>query len=436
MRLPLFPTTTRIDKFQGQSRLNIGGCDLVDLAERFGTPLYLIDQATLDHSLQKYRRALEERYPGPSAITYAGKAFLCLAMARWVSRQGLWLDCTGGAELAIGVTAGVDRERLLVHGVNKSPTDLVSAVAQAGVIVVDNLTELERLTVLAQNTLHPLPKLWLRLRPGLAVDTHAYTQTGQEDSKFGMRLEEARQAALFAIENRLPLEGLHFHQGSHFHDPAPIRAAFDVVLDLAAELSSAHGWTPSVISPGGGWGVAYHEEELPHPPLEDYVAFIARSLQEGCQARGLPLPRLQLEPGRSLIALAGVAVYRVGTVKHTSHRRWLLVDGGMTDNPRRALYGARYSALPVVDPGRPDAGPAWVGGPYCESGDILIEGLPLPDIQPGELLAIPVSGAYHLSMSSNYNGALRPAVVWLDQGVPKLILRRETAEDLMRRDEI
>jgi diaminopimelate decarboxylase len=161
---------------------------------------------------------------------------------------------------------------------------------------------------------------------------------------------------------------------------------------------------------------------------------VAKCLTEGCQKRGLPLPRLQLEPGRSLIALAGVAVYRVGTVKNTPDRRWLLLDGGMADNIRPALYGARYSALPILEPERPVNGSAWLGGPYCESGDILIENLPLPDIQPGELIAVPVSGAYHLSMSSNYNGALRPAVIWINQGVPKLVMRRETPEDLIRRD--
>jgi diaminopimelate decarboxylase len=164
------------------------------------------------------------------------------------------------------------------------------------------------------------------------------------------------------------------------------------------------------------------------------VAFVARSLKECCQARKLPLPRLQLEPGRSLVAQAGVAVYRVGTVKRTPNRRWLLLDGGMADNPRLALYGARYSALPVLHPDRLPVGPAWLAGPYCESGDILIENLPLPEVQPGDLIAVPVSGAYHLSMGSNYNGALRPAVVWLHDGTPTLIQRRETQEDLLRRD--
>jgi diaminopimelate decarboxylase len=197
------------------------------------------------------------------------------------------------------------------------------------------------------------------------------------------------------------------------------------------EIQAGEDWA---LCPGGGWGVAYHEDDLPHPPVEAYVRLIAESIVAGCRQRELPLPHLHLEPGRSLVARAGVALYRVGAVKQTGHRRWVLLDGGMTDNPRPALYGARYSALPVWQPRRPEAGPAWLAGPFCESGDVLIEALPLPQVQPGELVAVPVSGAYHLSMSSNYNGARRPAVLWLEDGAACLIQAREMEKDLIRRD--
>jgi diaminopimelate decarboxylase len=279
------------------------------------------------------------------------------------------------------------------------------------------------------------PRLWLRVRPGQAVKTHAYMQTGQEESKFGFSPEEARQAVRLCLEHNLPIEGLHFHLGSHFHDPTPLEAAIDTVLKLAANLRDEIGWVPKTLSPGGGWGVAYTEEDLPQPSIEAYVSFIAGKLVAGCQKLGLPLPYLQLEPGRSLAARAGVAVYRVGAVKHTARRRWLLLDGGMADNPRPALYKARYSALPVVDVERSYRGRAWLAGPTCESCDILIKNLPMPDIQVGELIAVPVSGAYQLSMSSNYNGARKPAVIWLDEAGAHLILRRETLEDLINRDE-
>jgi diaminopimelate decarboxylase len=226
------------------------------------------------------------------------------------------------------------------------------------------------------------------------------------------------------------VKGLHFHLGSQFRDPAPILAALDKTLDLAAAIGMEEGWT---LCPGGGLGVAYHEDELPQPSIREYVRVVAEKVIGGCRQRKLSLPRLQLEPGRSLVARAGVALYWVGTVKESAGRRWLLLDGGLADNPRPALYGARYSALPVQEPEREPVGPTWLAGPYCESGDILIEGLPLAEVKPDELVAVPVSGAYQLSMASNYNGACRPAVVWLADGVARLIQARETLDDLARR---
>ena len=430
-RLPLFPLTIDI----ADDQLTISGCSLANLASEHGTPLYLFDRVTLDAAVAAYRDALAQHYPGESAITYAGKAFLCLALAQWTQRQNLWLDCTGEGELHVAAAAGLPRDHILVHGVNKSDADLDAALTHASIIVVDNLSELRCIVNKKQETENGKQRtVWLRVRPGLAVDTHAYRQTGQSTSKFGMDAEEATRAVALCEESGLNLEGLHFHQGSHFHDPAPIGPALSTVLDLAAELRDRTGWTPRVLCPGGGWGVAYHEEDLPQPSVETYVKFVAEAVVEGCRERNLPLPRLQMEPGRSLIARAGVAVYRVGAVKEAGGRRWLLIDGGLADNPRPALYGARYSALPVNQPARESTGEAWLGGPYCESGDVLIEGLPLPDVQPGELLAVPASGAYHLAMGSNYNGARKPAVLWLENGRARVIQRRETLAELVARD--
>ncbi len=432
-RLPLFPVTARLETRRGIPQLTIAGCELQALAEQYGTPLYLYDQATLEEAVERYRAALRRHYPAPAGLTYAGKAYLSLAMAQWAAAQGLWLDCTGAGELAIAAAADAPREQVLVHGVNKSAEDLRAALRHAGTLVVDNPSELRRLLELARAGERP-PALWLRLRPGTAVATHPHIQTGQEDSKFGMSRQEAAETVRLCLENGLPLNGLHFHQGSHFHDPAPLRAALDGALDFAAAMRAEHGWLPEHLSPGGGWGVAYHEAALPHPPVEAYVQLVGEHLRAACRARSLPLPHLHLEPGRSIAARAGVAVYRVGTVKRTASRRWLLLDGGLADNPRPALYGARYSALPVIRPERPSAGPAWLGGPYCESGDVLIKGIPLPDVQEGEFIAVPVSGAYQLSMGSNYNGARKPAVLWLREGEARLIQRRERPEDLLRRD--
>lgn len=435
-RLQLFPITAIYAPADAPGRgaeLSIGGCRVRALAQEYGTPLYCFDAATLDAAAQAYRAALARHYPGESAVTYAGKAYLSRAIARWTQRHDFWLDCTGAGEIGIAAAAGVPRRRILVHGVNKSAADLEMAVQHAGVIVVDNLAELHRLAPMLRAATNDIA-LWLRVRPGVAVDTHAYRQTGQEDSKFGVSPQEAMDAVRFCLDHGLPLNGLHFHQGSHFHDPTPIGPALETVLDLVAEIASTTGWQPQSLSPGGGWGVAYHEDDLPQPDVEHYVQFVAQRVVEGCRQRGLKLPSLHLEPGRSLVARGGVAVYTVGAVKQTATRRWLFIDGGMADNPRPALYGARYSALPVSDPDRPTVGPVWIAGPYCESGDVLIEALPMPAVAADELLAVPVSGAYHLAMQSNYNGARKPAVLWLDNGAATLIQRRETLADLLARD--
>jgi len=428
IRLQLFPITTTIEN----NSLAIDGCDLATLAKEHGTPLYLYDRATMDSAVANYKSALQLHYPAPSSITYAGKAFLNLAIAQWIQLHNLFVDCTGEGEIAMAVAGCVPREHILVHGVNKSQADLESAIKRSGTIVVDNLTELHRITELFPNSYSLFPNLWLRLLPGVAVQTHhSHTQTGQHDSKFGMTSAEIVEAAQFCKMNNLPLNGLHFHQGSNFRDASPLKAAIELGLDLAIEIGLADGWH---FSPGGGWGVAYHEDELPQPDSNEYVRMIAENVIEGCKTRGLALPHLHLEPGRSLVARAGVAVYTVGAVKRRGDKVWILTDGGMTDNPRHAMYGARYSCLTVSSPGGEKVGKVSIAGPYCESGDVVIEDLLMPKIEAGELIAIPASGAYHLSMSSNYNGARKPAVLWLEAGKARIIQRRETIEDLMQRD--
>ena len=428
-RLDLFPITTTIE----HDTLTIAGHSLATLAEEFGTPLYIYDRATMDKAAADYRSALRSDYPGHASVTYAGKAYLSKALAQWTQLHDLWVDCTGESEIAIALAGGVPRGHILAHGVNKSKADLGSALQNAGTIVVDNLTELERVRRQAGAHTGAQVSLWLRLTPGLAVETHhAHTQTGQHDSKFGMTREEILQAAHICKSANLPLKGIHFHQGSNFRDPEPLIPAIELALDLAKEIGFTGEWH---FCPGGGWGVAYDEEALPQPDVKGYVRVIAETVIRGCQSRGLSLPHLHLEPGRSLVARAGVAVYRVGAVKPRGDRTWILVDGGMADNPRFALYGARYSCLPVSAPGRERNEKASIAGPYCESGDILIEEVRMPKVEVGETIAIPVSGAYQLSMSSNYNGARRPAVVWLEEGRARLIQRRETSDDLLRRDQ-
>jgi diaminopimelate decarboxylase len=425
-RLTLFPHSTQIQN----DTLFIAGQDLVSLAEKYGTPLYIYDCATLDAAAAEYKSALRKYYPASYHITYAGKAFLCKAIAEWTQTHDLFVDCTGEGEITIAQAGSVPRKNILVHGVNKSVEDLRAALEHAGTIVVDNLSELYRITDLITNYQSLISGLWLRLLPGVAVMTHhSHTQTGQHDSKFGMTREEMIEAAKFCRDHHLPLNGIHFHQGSNFRDPEPLIPAMDLALDLAKEIGFRGEWH---FCPGGGWGVAYHEDELPNPSIESYVRGIAEAVIEGCQPRGLDLPQLYLEPGRSLVARAGAAIYRVGAVKRRGEKTWLLADGGMADNPRHALYGARYSCLPVTGLSRERSERASIGGPYCESGDVVIEDLMMPRVEEGELIAIPVAGAYHLSMSSNYNGARRPAVLWLEEGKARVIIQRETTQDLLK----
>jgi len=437
-RLALFPESTRVRN----DSLFIAGHNLASLATDNGTPLYVYDRSTLDLSATEYKSALRGYYPGKATVTYAGKAFLCKAIVQWTQQHNLIVDCTGEGEIAIAVAGGVPRENILVHGVNKSRADLQAALQHAGTIVVDNLHELKtldsdsKLSNLRKRTLSGTRtsalQIWLRLLPGVAVHTHhTHTQTGQHDSKFGMTRAEILEAAKFCKEHDLPLKGIHFHQGSNFRDPEPLIPAIDLALDIAKEIGFKDEWH---FCPGGGWGVAYHEDELPNPSIESYVRGIAEAAIEGCQSRGLDLPHLHLEPGRSVVARAGVAIYCVGTIKQRGEKIWVLTDGGMADNPRFALYGAKYSCVPVTGVSRERGARVSIAGPYCESGDIIIENLHMPNIKTGELIAIPVSGAYHLSMSSNYNGARRPQVLMLEEGKVSVMMRRETIDDLLRRD--
>jgi diaminopimelate decarboxylase len=346
-RLALFPDTTTIS----DNALQIGGHNLAALAERFGTPLYVYDRATLDNTLRSYKAALRSFYAGPSFISYAAKAFLCAGIARWVGQQGLWIDCTGQGEISVALSGRVPSSSIVVHGVNKSGADLEYALRHAGTLVLDNGSEARRLqhmlSTVGEREQIPmsLESTWLRLQPGISVATHhRYTQTGQSDSKFGMTPQEIHQVAKFARDGGLKVDGLHFHLGSNFRDMAPLAGAIEVALEVAAEIEMPEVWH---FSPGGGWGVAYHEDELPWPRLDGYVQVVAETTTRRCRSLGISLPILHLEPGRSLIARAGVAIYRVGAVKRRPGRTWLLVDGGMSDNPRYAMYGARYSCLPV-----------------------------------------------------------------------------------------
>jgi diaminopimelate decarboxylase len=453
----LWPDAAAIDQ---HGHLIIGGCDTVALARAYGTPLYLLDEATFRASCRAYRRAFQRRYRGPSAIHYASKALLNLAVAQIVAEEGLGLDVVSGGEQHVALQAGFPAERMHMHGNAKSRVELEQALmAGVGRVVVDNLDELDVLAQLVERRTAPTA-IMLRLSPGIAVDTHSHIETGSAVSKFGLPLDalDAAAARIRATPG-LRLAGLHVHLGSQIFDYAPIQRAINVLLDCAVQLRDRHGITVDEVSPGGGLGVLYTVEQ-PVPDLDAYATAVGDALTAGCAARGLPPLRLVIEPGRSLIARAGVALYTVVATKQlpaddegrtttdespdpppssAAQRplpavRYLHVDGGMADNIRPALYGARYTALLANRAADAADEIVHVAGRFCESGDVLLRSIALPRAAPGDLLAVAVAGAYTLSMASNYNLVPRPPLLLIGGERARLIQRGETYADLLARD--
>lgn len=431
-KLSLFPDHTTVD---AEGRLVFQGHRAVDLVRRFGTPLYLFEVETIRRQIRAYRQGLSH-YPGQARLTYASKAFQCKALAKLMAAEGVGLDVASVGEIYIARAGGADPAEMHLHGNNKTLAELDYAL-QAGIgrIVVDNQAELDRLTRLVRERRQPV-KVWLRITPGVAVEAHRYMVTGATDSKFGFSLAEAKEVAgqLLAGEGEVQLVGLHIHLGSHFHDAEPVAAALDMLLELASSLHENYGWELQELCAGGGWGVPYHPEDPPMP-VEPFIAGIVAAAQWGCQRRGLSFPTLFVEPGRSLVAQAGVALYTVGGRKVIPGvRTYVSIDGGLADNPRPALYQARYTALLANRAQEPEVETVAIAGPFCESGDVMIQAVPLPVARPDDILAVPVAGAYHLAMGSNYNAALRPAVVFIDGDEVRLVQRRETLDELIRRD--
>jgi diaminopimelate decarboxylase len=405
--------------------LTIAGHAVIPLAQQYGTPLYLYDAETIREQARSLRGALERRYAAGFEITYAAKAYFSLGMARRLAALGLGVDVVSLGELAVARRAGFAPERVHLHGNNKSVEELQAAL-EWGVqsIVVDSLEEMELLEALAAQA-QKQARIWLRVSPGVSVDSHAYLQTAHHTSKFGLPEDAAGEAIRRAQASRwLRLTGLHTHLGSQFFEAEPYQEA----IERLAALAHAHQFQPEEISPGGGWGVPYVKDQPSGDP-QPWVETVTSAVKSACARYGWRLPRLIIEPGRWLVARAGVALYQVGTVKTSGDgTRFVAVDGGMADNPRPALYEARYT---VFLASRPDADPVQtvnLVGRFCESGDQLIPAAALPEVKRGDFLVVPVAGAYQLSMASNYNLAPRPAVLWLEPGRVEVLQRREHPE--------
>ena len=425
----VFPDTTDTNS---TGHLTIGGCDAVELVEQYGTPLYVLDESTLRSKCRQFAGAFASRYPNAQAV-YASKAYINPALARIFAEEGLGLDVVSGGELAVAVAGDVPLDKVYFHGNNKTPAELEEAVAAGiGRVVVDSFHELDLLERICADA-GKTQDILVRVSPGIDPHTHAYTTTGIIDSKFGFSIQtgDAEKAVQQAIAApHLNLLGLHFHLGSPIFELEPYQAATDLVLRFAAGLRE-QGLVLREFSPGGGFAIAYTRNDQPPAP-DDYVEAIVGTLTATCEELGMELPALVIEPGRSIIGPAGVALYRIGAIKDIPGvRTYVSVDGGMGDNIRPALYQASYEVLSANRPGAEPDATVTIAGKYCESGDVLASDILLPAPAAGDVIAIPAAGAYCPSMASNYNLNPRPPIVLVNDGESRLIRRRESYADMM-----
>ena len=415
--LDLFPATAAIEG----DELTLGGMTASALAAEFGTPLLVLDEQTLGARARAYRAAAPD-----ALIAYGTKAFPNVAVLRLLADEGLGADVSTLGELEFALAAEVPAERLVVHGNNKSDSELARAAeVGAGLVVLDAPDEVERAATAG------IRRVLLRVTPGIEADTHASIRTGHVGSKFGFTPETAIAALAHARELGLEAAGLHVHLGSQLVDASAGWASIAWLAGFASVCKRETSWSPAVVDLGGGLAIR-HVEDDPTPSIADFVAQILDRIQRGFDAHDLAPPQLVLEPGRSVVGPAGVTLYRVGVVKQAADgTRWAAIDGGMSDNPRPQLYDARYTALLA---NRASDGPTAtysVAGKHCESGDVLIRRVALADPRRGDLLAVPATGAYTLAMASNYNGVPRPAAVLVRDGQARLIRRRESVDDLL-----
>jgi diaminopimelate decarboxylase len=426
----VWPTTARRSP---AGVLTLGGIDVRDLAAEFGTPAYILDEQDFRDRCQSWRDAF-----AGSDVFYAAKAFLCTEIARWIADEGLGMDvCTGG-ELAVAERVGFPAERLTFHGNNKSSAELERALAYGvGRVVVDSFEEIVRLAALAERR-GVQQAVLVRATPGVEAHTHEFVQTGQEDQKFGFSL--ASGAAAEAVRRivglpSLKLLGLHCHIGSHIFDTRGFSLAAHRMVGLLAQVRDEHGIELAELDLGGGTGIAYTSADDPMP-VKEFADGLRAIVERECAAASLALPRIAVEPGRAISGSTTVTLYEVGTVKDLPGlRTYVSIDGGMSDNIRTALYDARYTAVLASRQSTADPRNVTLCGKHCESGDIVVHDVPLPaDLAPGDLVAVPASGAYHRSMASNYNHVPRPPVVAVRDGAARVIVRRETEDDLLALD--
>jgi diaminopimelate decarboxylase len=431
---------------QGTQRINamghleVGGCDAVALAREFGTPLYVLDEAAVRDRCRAFRQAFQRCYPD-SSIAYAGKALLNLAVVRIMDEEGMHLDVASGGELYTALQAGFPPQRINLHGNYKSDDEQRLAL-QSGIarIVIDSLEEVRQLARLAAGRSQPVDVL-LRLAPGVDPHTHGKISTGQDDTKFGMNVGDGSAAAGVAAilaQPQLRLRGFHAHVGSQLLDTEAHEAAADAVCRFVGAIRDGQGLLAQEIVLGGGLGIRYLPDQQP-PSIEEFARTVTAAFQRALDRHQLGRPHLGMEPGRSIVGEAGLTLYTVGPIKHVpiseapGTRTYVAIDGGLSDNPRPLMYEARYQALVADRAGAAPKQTVRVSGKHCET-DTLLPAVDLPEVRPGDILAVLSTGAYNYAMASNYNRFTRPAMVLVRNGHADVIVRRETWEDLLRCD--
>lgn len=433
-KLSLFPETAAITP---NGHLAVAGCDVVELAHQFGTPLYLFDEESLRNQCRSFWEEFGTRHANLQII-YAAKAFLNKALARILMEEGLGLDIVSAGELAIAQAAEFPMSKLYFHGNNKGRAELEMALGVGvGRVVLDNFYEISLLEEVASNR-GIVQEVLIRVSPGVDPHTHQHTTTGILDSKFGFPIEtgQAEEAIAKVVASpSINLVGVHFHLGSPIYEVEPYGEAIKVTFDWLAGVIKRHPFQFKEFSPGGGFPIQY-TLDTPAPPLGEYADTICRSMNESCKSNNIPTPRLVIEPGRSIVGRAGVALYSIGARKDIPGvRSYVSIDGGMSDNIRPAIYGSKYEAVIANKLTTEKAQEVTLAGKFCESGDLLIRDIELPELEPADVVAVPASGAYCLSMASNYNASLHPPILLLKDGKPRTIRRSQTLADLMLWDE-
>lgn len=420
-----------------KGHLSISGCDAVELAEKYGTPLYVMSEEEVRRVCKSYADSFQEFYSGNGRPIYASKAFCCKEMCRIVASEGLDVEVVSGGELYTALQAGVTGEHIHFQGNNKSLAELRLAVENhVGDIVVDNPYELDLLEKAAaeRNIVQPMS---IRVKPGIDAHTHEFIRTGQVDSKFGVDLAsgEAFDLARRAVRSEhVRLIGLHCHIGSQIMEKEPFVHAAEVMLGLHHQIKEDLGVELDLLNLGGGFGIHYTEQD-DFIPYKEYMEAVSLKIHEACAKLGLKLPRIYIEPGRSIVGEAGVTLYTVGAIREIPGvRNYVSIDGGMFENPRYALYQSEYTCLVANKANQPADYTATIAGKCCESGDLIQEHTPIQTPEPGDILAVLSTGAYNYSMSSNYNRNLRPACVMVRDGESRVIIKGETYEDLLRND--